>query len=382
MRSRCGRSRPTLGRSDLTSERCGTGAVSPDPMKAARPPGLQNGKRALRHVAADGVEHRVAARNHLREILGVVVDGLVGAEALHVVVVRLARRRDDARADVLCDLYREARDAARPALDQYRFAGFQLQRVLDGHQRGKPDQRQGRAFHVRKVVGLFRDDRRLDGNLFRVGRLVARFDYAEYRIADLQIVYAAAERADDARNIPPRDIGEGRGRPVFPRAHLPVRPVHAGGVHVDEHLAGFRHRVGHIAVLHDFRPAVFHEVGCFHLVSAKAVRRAAILARRGGAPASRPACCTTISFLQILQRPYSAAPRLRAGTTARRRAQTDARGRLRRGHATRETDPSTGTRSSLSRHGGSGHCPNNHQRGSNPHGDESGHRWVEVLALP
>src|SRR5581483_6537053 len=44
MRSRCGRSRPTLGRSAVTSDRSGFGACAPEAMKAARPPGLSTAK--------------------------------------------------------------------------------------------------------------------------------------------------------------------------------------------------------------------------------------------------------------------------------------------------------------------------------------------------
>ena len=40
-RSRCGRSRPTAGRSETTSARSGVGAVGPEAMKAARPPDLR-----------------------------------------------------------------------------------------------------------------------------------------------------------------------------------------------------------------------------------------------------------------------------------------------------------------------------------------------------
>ena len=46
------------------------------------------------------------------------------------------------RADMFCQLDGKPRDAARAALDQDFFAGLQLQRVLDGDQRGQPDKRQ------------------------------------------------------------------------------------------------------------------------------------------------------------------------------------------------------------------------------------------------
>ena len=56
----------------------------------------------------------------------------------HIVDVRGARGRDHAGADMLGKLNGEAGNAARPALDQDRLAGLELQRVLDRAQAVSP----------------------------------------------------------------------------------------------------------------------------------------------------------------------------------------------------------------------------------------------------
>jgi hypothetical protein len=68
---------------------------------------LEHGERPLRNIAADRIEDRIAVGHHLCEIAGVVVDGLIGAEAAHVGVVGRARGGDHAGADMLCQLDRK-----------------------------------------------------------------------------------------------------------------------------------------------------------------------------------------------------------------------------------------------------------------------------------
>src|SRR4029434_10778510 len=48
---------------------------------------------------------------------------------------------------------------------------------------------------------------------------------------------------------------------------LPVGPVHARRVHVDQNLPGPRDRIGNVAVLPHHVPAALHEKRCFHLLS-------------------------------------------------------------------------------------------------------------------
>src|SRR6266850_7706360 len=80
------------------------------------PAGTKDSEALERDVSAHGVEHRVAAGNELGEVLRAVVDRLVRAELAHVVVVRRARGRDDARAEMPGERNGEAPDAAGTAL--------------------------------------------------------------------------------------------------------------------------------------------------------------------------------------------------------------------------------------------------------------------------
>ena len=98
---------------------------------------LEHGERTLRDVPADGVENRVAIPHGLSEIDHVVVNDFIGSEAAHIIMIRRARGRDHAGADMLGELNGEARDSARPALNEDRLARLELLRVIDGAQRGK-----------------------------------------------------------------------------------------------------------------------------------------------------------------------------------------------------------------------------------------------------
>src|SRR5262249_2355675 len=217
------------------------------------------------HVAADSVEHRIATGHQLGEVLRLIIDHLIGPELAHVFVVGGTRRRDNARADVLRDLDREAGHAPGTALDQYGLAGLELQRVLARDERGEADESQRCSVDVGEVRRLLRHDRGLDGDLFRVAGLPGHFHHAEDRVSDLQVGHAGAERADYAGKVSPGNVGKGGGRCVRPRALLPVGAVNARGVHVYQHLAWSCTRVCNIAVLEYLRTAVFHEIRSFHL---------------------------------------------------------------------------------------------------------------------
>ena len=191
-RSRCGRSRLTLGRSDVTSERGESGAAAPAATVARRPPGPQHREAPFGDVAAHRIEHRVAVRNQLGEVLRAVVDHLVRAERAHVVVVRRARRRDHARAEVLGERDGEARHPARAALDQDRLARLQLERFLERDQRRQARERDRRRLRVAQAFRLARHDLLADGDLLRVRALARHLAHAEHRVADLEVVRALA----------------------------------------------------------------------------------------------------------------------------------------------------------------------------------------------
>ena len=78
----------------------------------------------LRNVAPDRVENSVAIGDSLGEILGVVVDDFIGAEAFHICMVRRTRGRDHTSSDMLGKLDGKTGDAARSTLDQDRLAAL------------------------------------------------------------------------------------------------------------------------------------------------------------------------------------------------------------------------------------------------------------------
>src|SRR5580704_11011269 len=205
---------------------------------------LEHGVGLLRHVAADRIEHGVAARHRAGEILRVVVDHLIGAEAAHIVDIRSAAGGDHASAEIFGELDGETGNTAGAALDQDGLAALKFQRVLDRIDRGQPGQRQRRGIDMRKPVRFLGDEGRRDCDLFAIGAFLAGAEHAEHRIADLEI-RAVADGADHAGKIPTRnlrkfDIGMAR---IFAAAKLPVGGVDGGGMDVDDHLARASHGI-------------------------------------------------------------------------------------------------------------------------------------------
>src|SRR5271165_2949306 len=78
---------------------------------------LQHVVGANLHLAADGVEHDIDIPGDLGEILRVVVDRAVGAEAFDIVVVAGTRRRQHSGAEIFRQLDREPGNATGAALD-------------------------------------------------------------------------------------------------------------------------------------------------------------------------------------------------------------------------------------------------------------------------
>ena len=267
MRSIALRERGTGGRSAVTSLRSGFGGSAPEAMKAARPPGLSTAKDCFRHIAADRIEHGVAAGHHAGEILRVVVDDLVGAEAAHIVDVRCAAGGDDAGADIFGELNGETGNAAGAALDQDRLAALQFQRVFDRIDRGQSGKRQRRGVDMRKPLRLLGDEGGRDCDLLAIGAFLAGAEHAEHRVAHLQIG-AVADRADNAGKIAAGDLRKfdiGMSR-IFAGAKLPVGGVDGRGMDVDHHLARAGHGIRQVAVLQHFRAAEFLDVSRFHWI--------------------------------------------------------------------------------------------------------------------
>ena len=117
---------------------------------------------------------------------------------------------------------------------------------------------------MRETLRLSRHYSGIHGEFFRVAPFATLFGDTEDFVTDLEVGHARAERADDARKIPPGYVGKLGGRRIVARAHLPVGGVHAGRMHLDEHLARAGHGIRNIAILHHLRSTVLHEVGSFH----------------------------------------------------------------------------------------------------------------------
>ena len=158
-------------------------------------------------------------------------------------------------------------DAARPALDQDRLAGLELQRVLDRTQGGQADERERRRVDMRHPGRLLGHDGRADGDLLAVGAVAAGLQHAEHLVADLEVLHTGADGADHAGEITPQDHREGRLLVVAGR-HLGIGAVDARGHGVDHDLARAGDRIGKIAVFQDLRSAEFLDVSSFHGVPA------------------------------------------------------------------------------------------------------------------
>src|SRR5262245_19681925 len=122
-----------------------------------------------------------------------------------------------------------------------------------------------------QAARLLGDDGSLDGNLFRVGALLAGFANTEHRVAQRNVLDAVAYGADRPRKIASRDQGKFRVL-VFAEADLPIRRVDARGSDVDENFARAGYRIGQMAVLQDLRSTEPFNKRCLHFTSTSAIR--------------------------------------------------------------------------------------------------------------
>src|SRR5262249_42559349 len=99
--------------------------------------GLEHGIGRDLNLTADGVEHDVTDAADLGEILGVVVDHAIGAEATNIGVVAGARRRDHARAEVLGELYGKSGNPAGATVNEDGLTCLEMRRVFNRPQRGE-----------------------------------------------------------------------------------------------------------------------------------------------------------------------------------------------------------------------------------------------------
>ena len=199
---------------------------------------LEHGKGPLRHISADGIEHRVAILHRLGEIHRIVIDDLVGTELTQIIMVRRACGRDHASAQMFRQLDGKARDTARASLDQDRLAVPEFQRVFDGANRRQAGKRQRGSIDMRQAVGFPGDDGCLDRNLLGIGALLADIADAEDLIACAQVRCTVSHCRDDPGEIAPKNVGKTRKLTGFSRTHLPVRAIDAGGDDINHDLAG------------------------------------------------------------------------------------------------------------------------------------------------
>src|SRR5262249_34324348 len=115
---------------------------------SARP---QGAVRTRLNLAPDSVEHHVAVRDDLREVLAVAVARAVGSEAANIVYIGGVRRGDYGCSQMFRQLNCEASHTARATLDQNHFASPELCRVLDCPDGCDADQRHARGLQVRQA---------------------------------------------------------------------------------------------------------------------------------------------------------------------------------------------------------------------------------------
>ncbi len=134
-----------------------------------------------------------------------------------------------------------------------------------GGERGEADKAERGRLEMAQVFRLLGDQRRLDGDLLRIGAFLALVAYAEHSVADVQIGDALAQRADRAGKIAAENVRELVQR-VAPAAaaHLRVGAVDAGRIDVDHHFARSRLGVRRVAIAKHFRSAVAGQQHGFH----------------------------------------------------------------------------------------------------------------------
>jgi hypothetical protein len=113
-------------------------------------------------------------------------------------------------------------------------------------------------------LGRFlRNERRFDLHFLGVAALDPLIHDAEHRVADLHVIDAGTERADDAGKIAAEDIRKfelARGAvSTAAEAHLVIGGVDARGMDIDDDLAGARDRVRRVAINELLRSAMLDQ---------------------------------------------------------------------------------------------------------------------------
>src|SRR5204862_1483590 len=104
-----------------------------------------------------------------------------------------------------------------------------------------------------------------DLDLLGVAALNPLIHDPEHRIADTKIGDARPKRADHTGKIAAEDIGKRQCRVIAAEPDLVIGRVDAGGVDIDDDLAGTRHRVRQIAILELVDTAMPGQIRRFHV---------------------------------------------------------------------------------------------------------------------
>ncbi len=252
------------------------------------PARLQHVVGAHLHFAANGVEHDVAIARRLGEILRVVVDRPIGAEALDVIVVAGAGGGDHGGAQMLGQLDPKSGHTSGAALDQDSLAGFELGRVLDCPQRGQAGQPHRRRLGMAEPVRLSGDDRGLDRELFGIAAFDPLIGNPEHRVSDLEVRHARPDCTDHPGKVAPENMRQFEvAVPAPAEPDLVIGGVDAGRVYIDDDFAQPGNRVRRLAQPQHLRSAMRREQ---HRLHRFLLYHRRIIARVGLRP-SPSACC-------------------------------------------------------------------------------------------
>ena len=174
------------------------------------------------------------------EIGVAIVDGELRAESLAGrALFRRPGRREHARTERPRQLNRRRADAARPAMDEQRFAGLQTAALEDVG----PDREERLGERRAADGGHPRGDRQTlrRGRHAELGVSAAGDERAD-RVADVPVGYVGADRVDRAGDLEPGDVRRAGRRRVLPSALHHVGPIDTGRGHPDQHFARARNR--------------------------------------------------------------------------------------------------------------------------------------------
>ena len=213
------------------------------------PPGFSTLQGFFERLLAQAVHDDVVVAQDLFEIVLLVVDDDIRAEALHQIDVRGARRRRHGRADVLGELDCKCSHAAGAGVDEDFLSLLQVRSFDQRLPGGQADQRDGsRFFHGerlrldRHVVFVHRDEFResTDPILMR-----PRIDL----VAGLESPHARSDLGHDAGHIVAQDERQAirQDELELSAADFGIQRVHAGGVDPDQDVIVPQLRFGHFA---------------------------------------------------------------------------------------------------------------------------------------